>query len=176
MPAASGAERRRDSHALFEDSRATGGSSALCLRVSRESCLARASTSPGGTCSEGERSSGMPPTLEPMHGSARAMASISARGSPSVRDGSTKRSAASSSFLTASPDEGAPEIARGLPALVQRHAPRARPDAFHLQRWSVSDRRLFRRRPRRHRSAHQGLCTFVRGTRQRRCSGSHLSD
>ncbi len=69
---------------------------------------ARASASPGGTMSSGGRSSGMPPTVEPRQGRARAMASIIARGSPSCRDGSRKRSARSSSSRMGSPDASCP--------------------------------------------------------------------
>ena len=43
----------------------------------------KAATSPGGTISSGASSSGIPPTVEPIHGNARAIASIIALGKPS---------------------------------------------------------------------------------------------
>ena len=50
----------------------------------------------------------MPPTAEPTHGRPRAIASTIARGRPSVRDGSTKRFASSSTRRTGSPAGSAP--------------------------------------------------------------------
>jgi hypothetical protein len=74
-----------------------------------------AETSRGGTRHARGRSSGMPPTVVAMHGRARAIASTSALGRPSVSDGSTKRSAACSRARTSTGSEIWPVSSTELP-------------------------------------------------------------